>query len=158
MDIVRSRLLAGFAVVLVAGSVGACQSDLQAQHALERANLKKAVWCMELLEIELDLETAARECFAERYVQHSPHVPDGRDGVLTFFGQRIENYPESFIDIKRAAADGDLVWLHLHSKRTPDSAGTAVIHIFRMEDGRFAEHWGVGQPVRESSLHGNSMF
>ena len=146
------------AALLVALTLGACQSGDDAQDALEETNRKKAIYCMELLEIKLDLETADGECFAPRYVQHVPHVPDGRDAVIAFFAERIAKYPESTIEIKRTAADGDLVWIHLHSKRTADSLGSAVIHIFRMEDGKFAEHWGVGRPVPEESLHDNTLF
>ncbi|HNP37640.1 MAG TPA: nuclear transport factor 2 family protein [Woeseiaceae bacterium] len=136
----------------------ACQSGNDAQEALEEANLEKAVYCMQLLEIELDVDTADRECFAKSYVQHAPHVPDGRDAIVSFFAARAVKFPESSIEIKRAAADGDLVWMHLHSKRTPDARGSAIIHIFRMEDGKFAEHWEVGQPVPEESVHDNPMF
>ena len=146
------------AAFVVALALGACQSGADSQRAMEQANLEKAIYCMELLEIHLDLETAERECFAETYIQHSPHVPDGRDAVIAFFAERIEKYPLSEIDIKRGAANGDLVWLHLHSKPTPDSLGSAVIHIFRMEDGKFAEHWGVGQRVPGEAAHDNTMF
>lgn len=135
--------------------LGACQSS---QEALEEANLKKAVHCMEVLEVDFDLETAARDCFGDTYIQHSPHVPDGKEGVLGYFAERIKKFPDAKMEIKRAGADGDLVWIHLHFQRTPDVAGNAVIHIFRMADGKFVEHWGVGTPVRESTLHGNSMF
>ena len=145
-------------VLLVMLTLVACQSGDDAQNVLEESNLKKAVYCMELLEIMLDVETADRECFAKSYVQHAPHVPDGRDAVVSFFAARVVKYPESSIEIKRAAADGDLVWMHLHSKRAPDALGSAIIHIFRMEDGKFAEHWGVGQPVPEESVHDNTMF
>jgi len=138
--------------------LGACQTGDDSQRAMEQANLEKAIYCMELLEIKLDLETADRDCFAETYIQHSPHVPDGRDAVIAFFAGRIENYPQSTIVIKRGAANGDLVWLHLHSKRTPEALGSAVIHIFRMENGKFAEHWGVGQRVPEEAAHDNTMF
>lgn len=113
---------------------------------------------MELLEVELDLETAGKECFSDSYIQHSPHVPDGKAAVLAHFANRIERFPDSTIEIKRTAADGDFVWIHLHSKRSPDSLGTAVINIFRMKDGKFAEHWGVVQRVPEQSAHNNSMF
>ncbi len=146
------------AAIVVALALGACQSAYDSQRALEQANLEKAIYCMELLEIHLDLDTAERDCFAETYIQHSPHVPDGRDAVIAFFAERIEKYPLSHIDIKRGAANGDLVWLHLHSRRTPGSLGSAVIHIFRMEDGKFAEHWGVGQRVPEEAAHDNTMF
>ena len=146
------------AALFVVLTLVACQSGDDAQNVLEESNLKKAVYCMELLEIKMDVETADRECFAKSYVQHSPHVPDGRDAVVSFFSARVVKYPESSIEIKRAAADGDLVWMHLHSKRTPDALGSAIIHIFRMEDGKFSEHWGVGQPVPEVSVHDNTMF
>ena len=146
------------AAFLAAFTLAACQSGNDAQEALEETNLKKAVYCMTLLEIKLDVETADRECFARSYVQHAPHVPDGRDAVVSFFAARAVKYPESSIEIKRATAGGDLVWMHLHSKRTPDALGSAIIHIFRMEDGKFAEHWGVGQPVPEESVHDNTMF
>jgi len=147
-----------FAAFLAVFFLIACQSGNDAQEALEETNLKKAVYCMTLLEIELDVKTAERECFARSYVQHAPHVADGRDAVVSFFAARAVKYPESTIEIKRATAGGDLVWMHLHSKRTPDALGSAIIHIFRMEDGKFAEHWGVGQPVPEESVHDNTMF
>ena len=161
MTYCRNNVAERFFAILVLGfTVSACMpgNSEDMQTALEKANLDKAVYCLEVLEVQLDLDTAARECFAERYIQHSPHVPDGRDGVLAYFAERIRNNPESTIEIKRAGADDDLVWIHLHSKRNPETRGNAVIHIFRMEDGKFAEHWGVGQPVPEESLHGNSMF
>ncbi|MEM1176676.1 MAG: nuclear transport factor 2 family protein, partial [Pseudomonadota bacterium] len=136
MTIVKQRI--GLIGLLAAASlVVGCESGLTAQRELEQANLEKAVYCMELLEVELDLETATRECFGDSYIQHSPHVPDGLEAVLAHFANRIERYPESTISIKRAAAEGDLVWIHLHSKRSPDALGTALIHIFRMENGRF---------------------
>ena len=147
-----------FPIVLATSVCIGCQSTDHGAEAIEQSNLSKAVYCMELLEVELDLEAAAEECFADSYIQHSPHVPDGRDGVLSYFAERIKNNPTSTIEIKRAAADGDLVWIHLHSRRTPQSLGNAVIHIFRMEDEKFAEHWAVSQPVPEESVHGNSMF
>ncbi len=111
------------AVLLATLALVACRSGGDAQNLLEASNLEKAVYCMELLEIEFDVETADRECFGETYIQHAPHVPDGREAVISFFKARAEKYPESSIEIKRAAADGDLVWIHLHSKRTPDALG-----------------------------------
>jgi predicted SnoaL-like aldol condensation-catalyzing enzyme len=136
----------------------ACTTAGADREALEEANLKKAVHCMEVLEVDFDLETAARDCFGETYIQHSSHVPDGREGVLAYFAARIKKFPNARMEIKRAGADGDLVWIHLHFRQTPDSPGSAVIHIFRMEDGKFVEHWGVGAPVRQSTLHDNGTF
>ena len=57
------------------------------------------------------------------------------------------------------AADGDLVWIHLHSKQNAEDAlGIAVVNIFRMQDGKFVEHWNVVQAVPEESANNNTMF
>lgn len=148
----------GFTSLVSFALVSGCQSPLAAQETLEAANLAKAIQCMEIVEVDLDVARFGDECVAEGYIQHSPHVPDGKDGLLTYFEGRVERYPEMHGEIKRAGADGDLVWLHMHFKAEPEAPGNAVMHIFRMEDGKFAEHWGVGTPVRKSELHDNSMF
>ena len=113
---------------------------------------------MDVLENKHDLKAARDECFAETYIQHTPWIADGREAVLTIFATRFEKYPDYAIEIKRTSADGDLVWMHLHTKRTPDILGNAVINIFRMKDGKFAEHWNVGQAVPEKSANDNTMF
>ena len=131
---------------------------------LEQSNLEKALYCMEILENRNDLEAEVRidilrdECFSEDYIQHSPHIPDGRDAVLSVFSNRYKKYPDLSMSVKRTASEGDLVWIHLHVKRTPESLGSAVIHIFKMKDGKFAEHWGVGQPVSKEPKNDNTMF
>lgn len=149
-----------FSTVALAAALisSASQASPSSQEAQEAANLEKAIYCMNVLEVEFDLEKAERECFADRYIQHSAHVPDGKDGVLKYFAERIKKFPNAHMEIKRAGADDDLVWIHLHFQRSPDVRGNAVIHIFRMEDGKFAEHWGVGMRVPEKSVHGNSVF
>ena len=139
-------------------SLGACQLSKDPQAALEEANKVKAIYCMNVLENQHDLKTASQECFGDSYIQHSPHVPDGKDAVLSLFSARFKRYPEFSIEIKRSAADGDLVWIHLHSKMTPKALGGASIHIFRMKDGKFVEHWGVNQPVPKESANDNKMF
>jgi predicted SnoaL-like aldol condensation-catalyzing enzyme len=153
-----------FVVLLTTLSIGVCQASEEQHNALEKSNLKKAMYCMDLLENRPDLEPSLRidtlrnECFAENYIQHSPHVADGRDAVLNLFAKRFKNRPEITTSIKRTASEGDLVWIHQHVKRTPEDLGRAVINIFRMKDGKFAEHWNLGQAVPEKSKNNNTMF
>jgi len=131
---------------------------------LEQSNLKKAIYCMEILESRNDLESSQRisilrnECYAEDFVEHSPHISGGREGLFSLFQGRYKAFPELSMSIKRSASEGDLVWLHLHVKRTPDSLGAPLMHIFRMKDGMIVEHWGVGQPVPENPKNNNTMF
>ena len=58
---IKSSLLS----MLTLTTLGACATLPSAQEQLEAANLEKAIWCMNVIEVELDLETAGRECIAE---------------------------------------------------------------------------------------------
>lgn len=154
-----------YAGLLMAALVqGGCKVHEGPQERLEAANLKKALYCMDILENRPDIEPSRRigilrdECFADSYIQHSPHVDDGRDAVLRLFANRYVRSPEISVSIKRTASEGDLVWIHQHVRRSPDDLGNAVVNIFRMEDGKFAEHWNVIQPVPAESKNDNTMF
>jgi predicted SnoaL-like aldol condensation-catalyzing enzyme len=40
----------------------------------------------------------------------------------------------------------------------PGERGVAIVEIFRVRDGKIAEHWDVIQPVPEKPLNSDSMF
>lgn len=130
----------------------------------EENNLKQAIYCMEILENRPDLEPSNRirilrnKCYSENFIEHAPNIEGGREALLNVFEARFKKYPELSMSIKRTASEGDLVWIHLHVKHTPDSRGAAGIHIFRMKEGKIVEHWGVNQRVPEQSKNDNSMF
>ena len=58
----------------------------------------------------------------------------------------------------RFIADGDLVAVHSHLRLSPETRGTAVVDIFRLENGKIVEHWDALQRVPESSANSNTMF
>jgi len=153
-----------FAALMALSAPFVGQASEKRHSALEQENLVKAIYCMEILENRNDLEASQRidilrnECYAESFVEHSPHISDGREGLFRLFRDRYKKYPKLSMSIKRSASEGDLVWLHLHAKRTPESRGAALMHIFRMKDGLIVEHWGVGQPVPENPKNNNTMF
>jgi predicted SnoaL-like aldol condensation-catalyzing enzyme len=47
---------------------------------------------------------------------------------------------------------------HVHVIINPGERGNAVVDIFRIEDGRIAEHWDVAQVVPADSANSNGMF
>ncbi|MBV1907746.1 MAG: nuclear transport factor 2 family protein [Kangiellaceae bacterium] len=141
-----------------------CQASESPSSTVEQSNLKKAVYCMEILESRNDLAPSTRieilrnECYSENFTEHAPHIKDGREALFSFFTGLYKKYPELSMSIKRSASDSDLVWLHLHVKHTPEARGRAAIQIFKMKDGKIVEHWGVGTSVPEKSLNDNTMF
>ena len=94
----------------------------------------------------------------EDYQQHNPYVPDGREAVVTYFTAFFKEHPQSSARIVRSSVDGDLVWLHVHSKENEEDLGKAVLDIFRVKDGKIVEHWDVIQNVPANAVNSNTMF
>lgn len=95
---------------------------------------------------------------ADNYRQHNPLIADGKSGVTSFFAENEKKYPDAKQRMIRIAADGDYVWVHLNTTRHLGDLGLAVVNIFRLENGKIAEHWDIIQSVPEKSLNNNSMF
>jgi predicted SnoaL-like aldol condensation-catalyzing enzyme len=100
--------------------------------------------------------SAVERLYARDYVQHNPNIPQGRDALQAI----VAGLPEHvFYEPGLMVAEGDLVAIHGRIRGWADEPQIAV-DIFRVEDGRLAEHWDVLQnevPVT-SGVAGLSMF
>ena len=94
----------------------------------------------------------------DKYIQHNPHVPDGKAPFVDYFIGHFKENPEAKSVIKRAVAEGDLVFLHVHSTQNAQDRGVAIVDIFRVENGKIVEHWDVQQAVPEQAANSNTMF
>jgi predicted SnoaL-like aldol condensation-catalyzing enzyme len=101
---------------------------------------------------------AARRYMREPYIQHSPYAEDGFEGVAAFARQFKRDFPNHTYEVKRVIAEGDYVVLHLLGKNGLSPHGEAVIDIFRVENGKVAEHWDVIQSLPENSRNPNGPF
>jgi predicted SnoaL-like aldol condensation-catalyzing enzyme len=93
---------------------------------------------------------------APNYIQHNPGLPDGREALRQGATVWFKGAPKTKIDIQHLSADGDLVYIHLKSKMGDKT--NSVIDIFRIENGKIAEHWDVIQEVPEKSANPHPMF
>ena len=96
--------------------------------------------------------------FAPDYIQHNPIARTGAAGLKDFLDWARHHSPRAEHRIQRVFVDGDHVIAHVHVIIHPGERGNAVIDIFRLRDGRIAEHWDVAQPVPAESANANGMF
>jgi len=128
-----------------------------AADASEEANKKTVVEFYDTAINRKDFE-AASKFFGPRYVQHNPMAPDGIEGFKAFLGFLREKFPQSRSEIKRVWAEGDYVILHVHAVRTPGARGSAIVDVFKLENGKIVEHWDVIQEIPEKAANSNGMF
>ncbi len=122
------------------------------------ANKKLVVDFYSMLFEKHQVKEAFDKYVSPQYIQHNPNIPEGTEPDIVFLTEKFKNNPEASNEVKRAVAEGDLVMLHVHSRLNPTDRGRAIVDIFRIKDGKIAEHWDVIQPVPEKTVNGNPMF
>ena len=113
---------------------------------------------------KLALEDFEPKVAFERYatpnfVEHSADITGGtRQATIAFLEDLIRRFPAPKWDVVRSAAEGELVFLHVHVTPAPGERGVAIVEIFRVQNHKIVEHWDVIQAVPEKPGNANSMF
>jgi len=103
-------------------------------------------------------EEAVAKYIGPNYRQHNPGSADGSEALIQTMKWFTQTFPELHMETKRVIAEGDLVVIHSHLTLKPGDRGSAVVEIFRLENGRIVEHWDVAQEIPETSANNNTMF
>jgi predicted SnoaL-like aldol condensation-catalyzing enzyme len=100
---------------------------------------------------------AAKSFWSPAYIQHSAHIPPGRDGL---FGL-IKSLPDTLrYENHVTAINGDYIILHGRFSGIGLPVNWIVADIVRLEDGLLAEHWDVveDEVTKGKSVSGMPMF
>lgn len=90
----------------------------------------------------------------EDYIQHNPLVGQGSKGFQEFFAAWFKASPDFKYELKQIASEGDKVWVYgtysgthkgdwLGIPATGKAYKFDAVDIFRVQDGKLAEHWDV---------------
>jgi predicted SnoaL-like aldol condensation-catalyzing enzyme len=100
---------------------------------------------------------AAERYWSPNYIQHSAHIPPGRDGLFNL----VKGIPPTLrYESGTVVAEGDFVILHGRFSGIGLPVNWIAADIVRMKDGILVEHWDVIQDeaTREQSKSGQPMF
>ena len=100
---------------------------------------------------------AAERFWSDRYIQHSAHIPPGRDGLFNL----VRSLPTTLrYENHLLVAEGDYVVCHGRFSGIARPAAWIAADVVRLEDGKLAEHWDVLQDeaTQAESLSGRPMF
>lgn len=98
----------------------------------------------------------AEQFWSESYIQHSRHVPAGREGLFNL----VRTLADVRFEHDMVVAKDDFVWVHSRYTSSSSPAALIGVDIMRIEDGKLVEHWDVLQDeaARSDSAGGCPMF
>ncbi len=100
--------------------------------------------------------SAVERLYADDYIQHNPGIPQGRAALKGL----VENLSSSvYYEPGLIIAEGDLVAIHGRIRGWAEEP-QIVVDIFRVQEGKLAEHWDVlqNEVPATAGVAGLSMF
>lgn len=105
---------------------------------------------------DLDV-SAVDEYMSKNFIQHNPTTPDGPEGVKQLVQMLVsQGVPKQAVEFKHVIADDDIVIVH--SRYEMAGKEWRFIDIYRVENGKLAEHWDAMMQMPDTRANGNPLF
>jgi predicted SnoaL-like aldol condensation-catalyzing enzyme len=114
----------------------------------------KALVLKVLTELNVDRDFSAFDrYFTDSFIQHNPRLPDGTDPLRALVTANTNVHSQTGM----VTAAGDIVMVH---RRIEGQGPKPIVGvgIYRIEDGRIAEHWDLFQEEVSPTASGHPMF
>ena len=163
MKTLKFMAAAFITVAMLTTSAGAVTSKptpkvIMQQNELTQKNKALVLKAYQELFGDHDLKALDRY-WATPYIQHNPMMTDGIDSVKQMLENLgISHWPKQKVDFKRVIAEGDLVMLQVVQPKSDKTPETVTIDMFRVENGKIAEHWDVTQAVPADAVNKRTMY
>jgi predicted SnoaL-like aldol condensation-catalyzing enzyme len=116
---------------------------------LEEKNKKLVLKAFDTLFNQRDYD-AAKKLWSPDYIQHSAHIPPGRDGLFNL----VKSIPATLrYEPGEILAEDDLVIVHGRYSGIGQPANWIVADIIRIKAGVLSEHWDV---IQDEATHATS--
>src|SRR3989344_8551247 len=99
----------------------------------------------------------------EKYVNmsgkhHNVYFPAGFAALREAMKQNHAQFPDTKLTFKHLIAEGDLVVTHSRVQHKPGDIGVAVVHLFRIANGKIVEMWDCGMEIPRDCPNGDGAF
>lgn len=102
---------------------------------------------------------AVRRYVSPDVIDHSQRIAGDYDSIIALL-ERLDwsggNGPQR--TIRHIVSQDDIVMVHYHLVREPDTPGYSAVDIFRVDNGKIVEHWEALQPLPETSPNKHGAF
>ena len=94
---------------------------------------------------------------SDQLIQHNPAAKDGRSAAIALV-QPIITSPGAQFVVSSMIADGDFGFIHYRGSLGGPGHAAAVAELYRVQSGKFVEHWDAFQAVPIAPVRAHPMF
>ncbi|WP_176728393.1 NAD(P)H-binding protein [Planobispora rosea] len=95
----------------------------------------------------------ARTLLTDDFANHHPGAGTGPEATVKSFREQVaDRFPDFRLELRKLVAEEDHVWSYSLITAGPEVPSAVSVDVWRIDRGRIAEHWDVGQRVTDDTV------